>query len=72
MSDTTRRKQYVHNPETGRRFVINGCMLPEPMTLMGNFQHNYTNDNYYQQFPPIVDLRQFMTRVEDQSQTSSW
>ncbi len=67
-------KNYLINKIQNQRFRLNGILpsnrLPHKKRLCQAFRHHrlYAAD----QLPPKVDLRPYMTTVEDQSQIGSW
>ncbi|CAF4533888.1 unnamed protein product [Rotaria socialis] len=61
--------KFLVNPETGDRFSIGGCFIsdkPSPWPLCGSVLTLSDNE-----LPQSVDLRQFMTPVENQGQTNT-
>ncbi|CAF3509485.1 unnamed protein product [Rotaria socialis] len=61
--------KFLVNPETGDRFPIGGCFIsdePSPWPLCGSVLTLSDNE-----LPQSVDLRQFMTPVENQGQTNT-
>ncbi len=67
-------KTYLINKIKNNKFRLNGVApsrrLPHKKRLCQTFSQHvlYTPD----QLPPKVDLRPYMTPVEDQSQIGSW
>ena len=64
----------MQDRKTGQRFRLNGdqetCHMPEKECLRKDFTQyvKYTQS----QLPPKVDLRPWMTDIENQSSISSW
>ena len=69
LSEMSKQFHYL-NPETGRRHHIGGCIPSgKPSTLP---QFSATAKYMSKDLPPSVDLREFMTPVENQDNSFSW
>lgn len=74
MSDNSRKKRIYRNHETGAEFVTNGCILSASSNPIKEDADNliFGASGYGQGLASEVDLRPFMSPIEQQSQTSSW
>lgn len=61
---------FLVNPDTGRRFPVGGCIIsdtPSDAPKYGSMREIRTEN-----LPPSVDLRQWMTPIEEQLNTQAW
>ena len=68
------RNVYLVSKRTNRRYVLNGDLesdeMPEDEALACDFTKHMVIES--SDLPPKVDLREWMTEVEDQSKMKSW
>lgn len=73
-STQTVRNLYLLSRWTNRRYVLNGDLevneKPADEALSRDFRDHIVLDQF--ELPPKVDLRPWMTKVEDQSTLKSW
>lgn len=62
---------YLINERTGSRFRIDGCR-PAPESDLPKFGSARFSSGNQRKLPPSVDLRKFLTPVEDQGKLNSW
>jgi len=67
-------KVYIRNKNTGRRYRLNGVVPARRPPRKPHLTHSFANYRMYKprQLPPKVDLRPYMTGVENQSNIGSW
>jgi hypothetical protein len=67
-------KTYLINKINNNRFRLNGIVPSQRLPHKGRLCQAFSDHVIYtpDQLPPKVDLRPYMTSVEDQSQIGSW
>lgn len=64
------QKLYLVNEDTNEKVVINGCKPSDDTPTIPSFRdYMIYNQN---QLPNAVDLREYMTPVENPGNTASW
>lgn len=68
------KKTYLHDRKTNQRYLLNGCVpstsLPEKACLRKEFSQSVKYSAG--QLPPKVDLRPWMTNIENQKTVNTW
>lgn len=70
MSRSSNEGKCLVDPDTGRRYPIGGCFKSDKPPNLPKFGSSRSLPDT--ELPPSVDLRQFLTPVEDQGNTNTW
>jgi hypothetical protein len=68
------RKTFLHDRKTNKRFRLNGDRPADRKPIKDCLNKDFSKHIMYarSQLPPKVDLRPWMTKIEDQSDANSW
>lgn len=68
------KKTYLHNRKTNKRYRLNGDKDTSRKPAKDSLHKDFSQYIAYTvpQLPQKVDLRPWMTQIEDQSDTNSW
>lgn len=72
MSAEINKIRYAYNRVTNEKYAVNGCIPSNDAPTFGAMDSNELFGSNLQSLPQAVDLRRYMTAVENQSQTNSW